>query len=71
MMDMVAPGKRRRGQPRWRWIDSTREDMNNIYDLTADITDNKQYWKTMVKTWAQRFWIRSLKVRNVRKINKE
>ena len=39
MMDMVVPGKRRRGLPRRRWIDNNREDMNK-YELTADITDS-------------------------------
>ena len=33
MMDMVVPGKRRRGRPGRRWIDNTREDME-IYELT-------------------------------------
>ena len=36
MMDMVLPGKRRRGQPRRRWIDNTRDDLK-IYELTDDI----------------------------------
>ena len=30
MMDMVVPGKRRRGRSRWRWIDNNREDMSKI-----------------------------------------
>ena len=52
MMDMVVPGKRRR-QPRRRWIDNNREDMDT-HELTADMTENRQYWKTMVKTGPQR-----------------
>ena len=53
IMDMVIPGKRRRGRPRRRWIDNNREDMNK-YELTADMTENRQYWKMMVKTGPQR-----------------
>ena len=34
IMDMVVPGKRRRGRPRRRWIDNNREDMSNLYELT-------------------------------------
>ena len=53
MMDMVVPGKRRRGRPRLRWTDINREDMTK-YELTADMTENRQYWKMMVKTGPQR-----------------
>ena len=53
IMDMVVPGKRRMGRPRRRWIDNNREDMSK-YELTADMTENRQYWKMMVKTGPQR-----------------
>ena len=54
IMDMVVTGKRRRGRPRRRWIDNNREDMSK-YELTADMTENRQYWKMMVvKTDPQR-----------------
>ena len=46
-------GKRRRGRPRLRWTDNNREDMTK-YELTADMTENRQYWKMMVKTGLQR-----------------
>ena len=39
MMDVVVPGKRRRGRPRLRWTDNNREDMTT-YELTADMTEN-------------------------------
>ena len=45
-MDMDVTGKRRRGRPR-------REDMTK-YELTADMTENRQYWKMMVKTGPRR-----------------
>ena len=51
MMDMVVPGKRRRGRSRRRLIDKT---SRNKYELTADMTENRQYWKMMVKTGPQR-----------------
>ena len=53
IMDMVVPGKRRRGRPRRRCIDNNLEDMSK-YELTADMTENRQYWKLMVKTGPQR-----------------
>ena len=53
MMDVVVTGKRRRGRPRRRWIDNIQEDMKK-YELTADMTENRQYWKRMVKTGPQR-----------------
>ena len=53
MMDMVIPGKRRRGRPRLRWTDNNREDITK-YELTADMTENRQYWKMMVKTGPRR-----------------
>ena len=54
MMDMVVPRNRRRGLPRRRRIDNTREDMKP-YELTADMTENRQYWTKMVKTGPQRY----------------
>ena len=60
IMDMVVPGKRRKGRPRRRWIDNNREDMSK-YELTADMTENRQYWKMMVKTaWPTNKWRWSL-----------
>ena len=53
VMDMDVTGKRRRGRPRLRWTDNNREDMTK-YELTADMTENRQYWKMMVKTGPQR-----------------
>ena len=43
----------RRGRPRLRWTDNNREDMTK-YELTADMTENRQYWNMMVKTGPQR-----------------
>ena len=48
MMDMAVPRKRRRGQPRRRWIDNTRQDMNK-YEMTADMTKTIQNWTMMVR----------------------
>ena len=53
VLDMVVPGKRRSGRPSLRWIDNNREDMIK-YELTADMTENRQYLKMMVKTGPQR-----------------
>ena len=53
VMDMDVTGKRRRGRPRLRWTDNNREDMTK-YELTADMTEHRQYWKMMVKTGPRR-----------------
>ena len=53
LMDVVVPGKRIRGRPRLRWTDKTREAMTK-YELRADMTENMQYLKMMVKTGPQR-----------------
>ena len=63
MMDMVLPGKRRRGRPRRRWIDNNREDEQIRTDSWHD-------WKQTVleddgKDWHTKKWRWSLKVRNV------
>ena len=42
-----------KGRPRWRWVDNNREDVNK-YKLTADMTENRQYWKMIVKIGPQR-----------------
>ena len=52
-MSMVVTGKRRRGRPTLRWTDNIREDMTK-YELTADMTENRQYYKMMVKTGPRR-----------------
>ena len=41
MMGIVVPGKTRRGRPRPGWIDNNWEDIKK-YELTADITENRQ-----------------------------
>ena len=46
-------GEEKKGRPRWRWIDNTWDDTKK-YELTDDMTENRQYWKTMVKTGPQR-----------------
>ena len=45
-------GEEKKARPRRRWIDNNREDMSK-YELTADMTENRQYWKMMVKTGPQ------------------
>ena len=38
------------------------------YELTADMTENRQYWKMMVKTWPTKKWRWSLKVREKNRV---
>ena len=47
MMDMVVSGKRGRVRYRLRWNYNNREDMTK-FQLTADMTENRQYWKMML-----------------------
>ena len=46
-------GEEKKGRPRLRWTDNNREDTTK-YELTADMTENRQYWKMMVNTGPQR-----------------
>ena len=46
-------GEEKKGRPRLRWTDNNREDITK-YELTADMTENRQYWKMMVKTGPRR-----------------
>ena len=57
IMEMVLVGKRRRGQPRHKRLDNSREDMKKN-EMTADndMTENRQYWKMTVKTGPQIMW---------------
>ena len=48
-MEMGVPWKIRRGRPRRRWLQDTREDMNK-YEMTSDMTENRHYWKMVAKT---------------------
>ena len=41
------------------------------YELTADMTENRQYWKMMVKDWPTKIWRSSLKVGKVRDRGRE
>ena len=52
MMDMVAPGKRRRGRPKRRWFDNTREDREH-FEMTTVMTEQRKYWKIMMKAGPQ------------------
>ena len=46
-------GEEKKGRPRQIWIDNNREDMGK-YELTAGMTENRQYWKMMIKPGPQR-----------------
>ena len=46
-------GEEKKGRPRRRWIDNNMEYVNK-YELTADMIENRQYWKMMAKTGPQR-----------------
>ena len=46
-------GEEKKGRTRRRWIDNIGEDMKQ-YDMTADMNENRQHCKMIVKTGPQR-----------------
>ena len=47
MLEMVLPGKRRRGRPKRRYMDSIREDIREVGAKEAD-TQNRTRWRALV-----------------------
>ena len=47
MLEMVLPGKRRRGRPKRRYMDSIREDIREVVAKEAD-TQNRTRWRALV-----------------------
>ena len=43
MLEMELPGRRRRGRPKRRYIDTVKEDMQ------IDRTENRAKWKTVIR----------------------
>ena len=48
MMEMELPGKRRRGQPKRRFLDVVKEDMKEVGVKKMDIEDRKM-WRMMIR----------------------
>ena len=46
MMEMVVPGKRKKGRPRRRWLDLAREDMERVGAKEGDEVDREK-WKIL------------------------
>ena len=46
MMEMAAPGKRKRERPRRRWMDLAREDMERVGAKKGDEV-NREKWKIL------------------------
>ena len=66
LMDMVVPGKRRRGRSKHRWLDNIGEDVE-IYEMTNDMTEKQTVLENDGEEQTQMCrW--SLKVRKVRTI---
>ena len=63
MMDMVVPGQRRRERPTRRWSTTSGKIREN--EMTADMTENRQYWQLMAETGPQRCGDGIVKVRKV------
>ena len=49
MMEMVVPGRRKRGRPKRRWMDLAREDMGRVGAKEGDEIDgsNGKYFRAV------------------------
>ena len=47
-MRMEVPGKRRRGRPNGRWLDSTRNDLLER-ELSREDTQDRAKWRRIVR----------------------
>ncbi|KAJ8353688.1 hypothetical protein SKAU_G00212550 [Synaphobranchus kaupii] len=48
MLDMELPGKKRRGRPKRRFMDTVKEDMQAV-GVTEDEAQDKNRWKQMIR----------------------
>ena len=47
-MAMEVPGKRRRGRPKWRWLDSIRNDLSER-ELSREDTQDRAKWRRLIR----------------------
>ena len=47
-MVMEVPGKRRRGRPKWRWLDSIRNDLSER-ELSREDTQDRAKWRRLIR----------------------
>ena len=52
VVDMIVPGKRRRGRPRGRWVDCVRMDMRELR-ITPEDAQDRTFWKSRIRAAAQ------------------
>ena len=48
VMGMEVPGNRRRGRPKWRWLDSIRNNLSER-ELSREDTQDRAKWMRQVK----------------------
>ena len=48
VMAMEVPGKRRRGRPKSRWLDSTRNDLS-ARELSREDTQDRAKWRRLIR----------------------
>ena len=48
VMVMEVPGKRRRGRPKRRWLDSIRNDLSERY-LSGENVKDRAKWRHLIK----------------------
>ena len=47
-MAMEVPGKRRRGRPKRRWMDSIRNDLSEK-ELSREDTQDRAKWRSLIR----------------------
>ena len=48
VMAMEVPGNRRRGRPKWRWLDSIRNDLSER-ELSGEEAQDRIKWRRLVR----------------------
>ena len=46
VMEMKVPGKRRRGRPKWKWLDSIRNDFSER-ELSGEDAQDRPIWRRL------------------------
>ena len=47
-LEMMPPGRRKRGRPKLRWMDCVRDDMK-IIGVTENETRNRENWRRRIQ----------------------
>ena len=48
VMGMEVPGKRRRGRPKWRWLDNIKKDLSER-ELSGEEAQDRVQWRRLIR----------------------